>query len=63
MDRSDWPVIVYWAELAQEFSVPKCDSARFVNLDRVLVVLTHLNDTARLVPFVGMMSCLILLAD
>ena len=42
-----------WAELAQEFPVPKCDSARSVNLDRVLVVLTYLNDTARLVPFVG----------
>ena len=37
-----------WAELAQEFPVPKCDSARSVNLDRVLVVLTYLNDTARL---------------
>ena len=32
--------MVYWAELAQEFSVPNCDSARSVNLDRILVVLT-----------------------
>ena len=52
-----------WAELAQEFPVPKCDSARSVNLDRVLVVLTYLNDTARLVPFVGVRSCLVLYAD
>ena len=52
-----------WAELAQEFPVPKCDSARSVNLDRVLVVLTYLNDTARLVPFVGVKSCLVLYAD
>ena len=42
-----------WAELAHEFPVLKCDFARFVNLGRVLVVLTYLKDTARLVPFVG----------
>ena len=46
-------VCVTWVELAQEFPVPKCDSARSVDLDRILVVLTYLNDTARLVPFVG----------
>ena len=55
--------MVYWAELAQELSIPKCYSARSVNLDRVLVVLTYLNDTARLVPLVGMRSCLILHSD
>ena len=49
-----------WAELVQEFPVPKCDSARSVNLDRVLVVLTYVNDIARHVPFVGVRSCLIL---
>ena len=36
-----------------------CDSARFVNRE----VLTYLNDIARLVPFVGVMSCLILHGD
>ena len=29
-----------WAERAHEFPVPKCDSARSVHHDRVLVVLT-----------------------
>ena len=57
------PVVVNWAEFAQEFPVPKCDSARSVNLDCGLVVLSYLNDTTGLVPFVWMRSCLILHAD
>ena len=54
------------AELAQDFPVPKCDSARSVNLDRVLV-LSHmcwgevLSDSARglssLPRMVGGVSC------
>lgn len=52
-----------WAELAQEFPVPKCDAARAVNFDGVLIVLADLHDTARLVPFVGVGACLVLYAD
>lgn len=52
-----------WGVFTEKFPVPECDSTRAMYADDVLVELSHLDDRSRLVPFLGMESCLILDAD